>query len=202
MFYERVVIGSQIIVRVTNGGDVATLVIAVVGVVLGAGSLVWQIASRHLERPRLKLALKRAWADAAHTQMVTAPLGGEVPTTLQSQGSVVPYLAVDVQNVGRFPVGVRSVTATMERGFGYSEPGNALNPPRDHRIQPFAVSTWYLPMQPIQAMVDASAATLPGMNHAQEVRVCVEPEFGKPLVTKKSFVRITPRPVGSPTGQG
>src|SRR5277367_4348406 len=101
-------IAAQVVVHVTNSEDSTALVFAVVGIVLGAVSLVWQIASRQLERPRLKLTLKQAWADPAHTSIVTAPISDDMnaPTAPPAQGFTIPYLAVEVQNVGRFPTGI------------------------------------------------------------------------------------------------
>ena len=110
---------------------------------------------------------------------------------MQEQGLTVRWLAVEVQNVGRFPVAVRSATAKTEDGFGMSSAGGTLNPGPEDRIEPFAFSTWYVQWDGIQAMVDATAATRPGWNRAKEVRMEVEPAFGKPIVTKE-FVTITP----------
>ena len=61
-----------------------------------------------------------------------------------SQGLTVRYLAVEVQNVGRFPVAVRSVMAKSKADIGFSQLASALNPADDHRIEPFAFSTWFV----------------------------------------------------------
>jgi hypothetical protein len=64
---------DQIVVHVSDGSNVLTLGIAVVGGLLGALSFGWQLLSRRLEQPRLRVKLRRAWADPAHTQVVTGP---------------------------------------------------------------------------------------------------------------------------------
>jgi hypothetical protein len=54
---------THVIVRVISEGgqDLSALVIAITGVLLGAGSLGWQLLSHQLENPRLKLELVKGW---------------------------------------------------------------------------------------------------------------------------------------------
>jgi hypothetical protein len=63
---------AQVVVYLDSGPDVITLVIAVTGLVLGAMSFGWQLLSRRLEQPRLKLRLRRAWADPGSDGQGTA----------------------------------------------------------------------------------------------------------------------------------
>jgi len=122
---------------------------------------------------------------------MTAPLDvdPEMVDYILSQGYTMPLLGVIVTNTGRMPASIGSHSAKLDSGFGFTRLGADINPPRDHRLEPYSSATWWIDLEPVEQMVNLAAKD-PRYNHPQHVRMVVTPGTGKAITTKESIVIV------------
>jgi hypothetical protein len=178
----------DVVVKVVNSGGVSsdlTLAIAVLGLVLGAVSFAWQVISRQLDDPRLKVRLKRAWMNG--TAVITGPVGDtNGDRWAAEQGYRTRLLAAVVENRGRHAISIEGVSSVAEDGTGFQQLGAHYNPERPYRLEPFSSATWYVPLDLIEAGVETSSITNPAKwgGKPQKVRLVVSPTVGDAIKTK------------------
>jgi hypothetical protein len=118
--------------------QVATLVIAVVAVVLSASSLCWQAATFVLTGGRVTVELVVGALDATGSNLVTAPISGMTQTfgdTLRAQGFTRPVVGVQVHNVGRGLATITEWSLVMQDGTALTPTGASIGPPLAHRME-------------------------------------------------------------------
>lgn len=126
--------------------EVPTFVLAVLGVVMSAFALGWNVYEYRLSGGRLKAAAVVVWkyrGDAFAIPISADPLGRPL-----SADPWLPFLGVTVQNVGRLPVSVTSIHFKFESGIAFmptAQEGAAL--PR--RLEPGDEDTWCVPWQTV-----------------------------------------------------
>lgn len=181
--------GTEVVVKVVHdsAADIVTLVIAILGLVISVASASWQVWSRRLDDPRLRVQLLRGYL--GNGGIISAPASAADSWQLMaSQGYTERLLGVEVTNVGRFPISVENAIAQAEpSGVSFHRPGWHINPEQNHRLEPFSSASWWVDMPSIAAMVQAGAGTKPEWNQTQQVRMVVRASGGKSAKTKESL---------------
>jgi hypothetical protein len=134
---------TVIVKPVAGGGDWATTLIAVVGLVLAVGSLIWQAASFRLSGSRVSVDIGEGARHVSGTAVVSAP-GPALRNQMQAmvaQGFTDPVLAVEVRNRGRSPTNVLAVAVAFDNGASYSS--TTFEPPLPFRLEAESEETWY-----------------------------------------------------------
>lgn len=187
-------LAAQVMVKVISqpsGTNVATLVIAVLGLLTALGSVVWQAVSYSRSGPRLRITMKRGYVGMG--QMVSGPVKLDSTKQMADQGLTERFVGVEVTNVGRLPISIDGAEARMENGMAFMETGLSINPPAGTRIEPHSSKSWWVRWEMAVAMVQTTAAIgSEKSNRALKVRMMVKPTVGKPLTTKE-HISISPR---------
>lgn len=134
-----------------DGMDVATLTIAVLGLVLAAVSLSWQVVQHLLSGPRV--AVELLWGGTGPDRVATGPIRGSLDA-FRHAGVSDPIFAVKGRNRGRLPVDVTGFTVELEGAGGYSVAGWRLNPELPHRLNSGSEVAFYVPLNDVQRAVD------------------------------------------------
>src|SRR5262249_14904712 len=143
--------------------QVATLVIAVLGVVMSALSLGWQAATFVLTGGRVKAELYLSFGG------VDSVIGTGIPSADEDQrraeGPTGARAVMLVRNVGRLPVTVadRSLVARIH-GFRISQ-GVWLGPPLPHRMEGGEATEWDIDSDAVKRLLTEAARTF---NHPVE----------------------------------
>lgn len=192
--------------------EIATLFIAVAGVLLSALSLGWQAATHVLTGGRAQIGLRIGAIHHTGRGMLTArpeSLGRECYEQCAQQGYTRPVICVQVRSVGRMPITVERwgivastrseggsllsrVEAERTRGQGmeFLPVADSIGPPLPHRLEAGGASeTWAIDGESVSALVAATAGAfkLPSV----VIRGKVELGSGRTLVTAESM-RIMP----------
>jgi hypothetical protein len=163
--------------------EIATLAIAVAGVLLGALSLGWQAATFFLSGPRVRVRL-RAGLFGPGGVVVGKPeavLVGDQRKRLEHEGFTEPVLAVTAVNGGRLPTTINSWGIVVGGGVTLRE-FDAHGPSLPHRLEPHEEATWYASAANAMAAVAASAATF-GERSARMIRAQIETPAGGVVVS-------------------
>jgi hypothetical protein len=144
-----------------SGNEIATLAIALLGVVLSALSLGWQAATFFLEGGRIKAVFQPGFSGGAG--VVTMPMAQFTDqatiNTMMSQGFTQAVVAIRVRNVGRLPVTVASWSVVTRPGVVEWQPiGAALGPRLPHRLEAGESEMWATDFGSVRAMVVATAS--------------------------------------------
>ena len=139
-----------------SGLDIATLVIAVAGLVTAAVSLSWQVVVHRLtgSRVRVELVMGALAGDA----YVSGPAATFDPASLIAQGFGPLVVGVRGRNVGRLAVDITHWDIYTGDGFGYTLPGYPLNPNLPHRLEPGSTVTFLYPIDHVRALITSKAA--------------------------------------------
>lgn len=134
--------------------EVVTAAVAVLGVLLGALSLGWQIASHMLTGGRAKAellmgALGRGGMATGSVKSVDEAAMKD----LAEEGFTQPVIVVRVRNVGRLPVTVTGWSIATGRGVAYKPLGDSIGPPLSHRLEAGETEDWAVDATRIRAMV-------------------------------------------------
>jgi hypothetical protein len=135
---------------------VATLVIAVVGLVLSAVSVTWQVLQHRLSGPRVRVEL--LWGGIGGGRVVTGPIRGTLDSFaggFPNSQAVEPIAAVRGRNIGRLPVDVTAFAVEFDGGHSVGFPGWNLNPTSPHTLKPGSAVVFYLPLNLVDATIRA-----------------------------------------------
>lgn len=142
---------------------IATLAIAVLGVLLSALSLGWQAATFVLTGGRVRAELRAGGIDPGGG-MVTGPakdMSLRQANELKAQGFTRPVVAVQVRNVGRLPVVITGWSLVTEPGgVGFHPMADSIGPPLDHRLEAGAPAIWAVDGGAAQRLVRVTAEAL------------------------------------------
>ncbi len=157
----------------TDASATATLVIAVVGLVLSVASLVWQATTFRLSGPRVRVEL--LIGAVSRNGFATAPLGSGWQRSLeqlQANGLPTAVLAVRVRNVGRQATSVERYEAAFNNRASYSltvpPPGCPSLP---YRLEAEAQAVWWLPLEDVAQFVVRSQNVLSKPMTAAAMRI-------------------------------
>jgi hypothetical protein len=180
---------APIIVKTPGGKNAVTLVIAVVGVILATGSLVWQIASHRLAGPRLEVKMVRGQKSLTGIMSMPVNVDSDMVAQFVAQGYTEPLLGAEVPNRGRMAIGIASVVAEAESGVGWSRLEWDINPPKDFRLEPYASAKWWVDATPMENAVKVIAQhNEKWRSRPQAARMVVTPAVGKVLRSKEALV--------------
>jgi hypothetical protein len=133
--------------------ETATLVIAVVGVTLGALSLIWQATTWLLTGPRVKVSLREGFRGPGGAILGPRALYTDAGlAALRRQGFTDPILAIEAVNVGRLPTTVRSWSIVFGNRAAYENQADPRNPQLPYRLEPHSSASWYAPLEDLQAL--------------------------------------------------
>jgi hypothetical protein len=136
--------------------EVATLVIAVIGVFLAGLSLAWQAATFLLTAPRVKVSLREGFRGPLGIMLGPPSLYTEAGrAVMEQQGYIEHVLAIEAINHGRFPATVKDWSVRFGNGAAYGNPADPLNPELPYRLDPFNSAIWYAPVEHLQALQGA-----------------------------------------------
>lgn len=179
--------------------EVATLIIAVLGLALSVASLTWQAATFVLSGSRVRADLKHGAANAAGA--LTGPPGSSPLMSLVAQGFTEEVLGIEVRNLGRLAATVDRVQAALAGGMKLDLLHDVAGPQLPHRLEPQSAASWFMPAAPIRRAVAASAQVL---GRADPCEVWMEVEVvGKVVRTRQSMrlgSRTGVRPLSSREG--
>jgi hypothetical protein len=162
----------------------ATLVIAVLGLVLSVVSLTWQGATFVLSGSRFRADLKHGAANAGG--VVHGPPGSQPLQSLAAEGFTAEVIGVEVRNVGRLAATVDRVEASLANGLKVNLFSELLGPSLPHRLEPQSSASWFMPAAPIRRTVAVSAHVL---KRADPCKVWIEVEIvGKHVRTRQSML--------------
>lgn len=140
----------------------AAFAVALVGLLVAALSLGWQIASWALSGRRVRVVLQhgvqgRGGFAIGPVERNSAPRRVD---TLRSQGWDGPeVLAIEVINVGRSTLTVRTYSVhAIGSGMSYTPIGDVIGKPLPFRLEPGESETWYSDMQDARALVSSLPA--------------------------------------------
>jgi hypothetical protein len=136
-----VVIKSLPVVVHNGGSDLTTTILAVVGVVLAIGSLVWQAWTFRLSGSRVRFTIQVAMLDRVTGEGIGLPdMTTDQELGLRRQGLTHPVLTVVVKNSGRSPTSVRSVKVVYSNDVVFIAPG--YDPALPFRLDAESEQTW------------------------------------------------------------
>lgn len=140
----------------------ASLIIAIISLVLAAGSVGAQLGTWVLDGGRSRLTLLHGVVGMGG--IVSGPVGRDGSPldlrTVQAQGPTGDELVgVRVANVGRAPLRVTSYGVKLVRpGLAFTPLGDAIGPSLPCTIEPGSSETWYAQMRSARALVAAAGA--------------------------------------------
>jgi hypothetical protein len=164
--------------------DIATLAIATAGLGLAMLSLGWQAATFVLSGSRVRVDILKG--SLGRGSLITGP-----PDTWQdianisalaAQGFTEEVLAVEVRNVGRMPVSVEKVTASLANGIAFEE-SQYQHAPLPYRLEPGSSQKWWVTLPALKAALAAS-----GLQQA-EAFFSIGLGTGKIVQTKRTTLR-------------
>jgi hypothetical protein len=172
-----------------TGLDVATFVIAVVGLAVATASVVWQMATFKLEGGRVKVKLLvGAMANNGRGVALNDPhrVTPESLKSLAAQGFGMPVIAVTVRNVGRADVTVQRWSIKHEAsGLAFVPIGDSIGKELPFRLAAGASETWAADLRTALALPDAGRAIKP--NSRGKVRGLVELADGRTYRSRATF---------------
>ena len=175
--------------------QVATLVIAVVGLGLAALSLGWQLATFFLTGPRVKVDLHEGFKSASGELMTGAAsiYTNEGRAALERLGYTEHVLAIEAINTGRLAATVNGWSIEFGNGALYENPSDMLNPKLPYRLEPHTSQLWCAPVENLRAVEwkDPNATTVRGVVRlAGRRRV----RSRNALIVEEEEIRIAPEP--------
>jgi hypothetical protein len=136
--------------------EVATLVIAVVGLALAMLSLGWQAATFFLSGPRVKVYLREGLRGPVGVMLAPASIyTGEGRDALTRMGYTEHVLGVEAVNRGRLPATIGHWSLKFKNDVAYQNPTDPTNPSLPFRLEPETSATWYAPAEDLQEVQDA-----------------------------------------------
>ncbi|HWD37317.1 MAG TPA: hypothetical protein VG944_00585 [Fimbriimonas sp.] len=126
--------------------QIATLIIAVVGIVLAGLSLGWQAATFTLSGPRVKVNLREGFRGPRGIMIAPpAVYTDNGLETLAQQGYSEHVLAVEAINRGRLPATIENWSLRFGNGAAYSNPTDGGNLSLPYRLDSHTRANWYAP---------------------------------------------------------
>jgi hypothetical protein len=166
--------------------DVATFVIAVLGLVVATGIAVWQGATFILSNGRARVTVFVGASNGDAT--IQAAADKETPEQILSfsaRGYRDPFIGVKVENYGRAPIFVDRWGLRHDSGLKVF-PLHATGPDLPYRIEAGANESWRMDLQPAIDVEDATDKTY----SAGALRGSVELGDGRVVESRKTF-RLT-----------
>jgi len=167
----------------------ATLVIAVLGLVLAVVSLTWQAATFVLSGSRVRAELKHGARNAGVA--VTGPPGSQQLKSLAAQGFTEEVIGVEVRNVGRLAATVDRVQAAIAGGIKLEMLRELAGPSLPHRLEPQSAASWFVPAAPVRRAVATSAQVL---NQVDPCEAWMEVEVVGKVVRTRQSMQLGSRP--------
>jgi hypothetical protein len=170
--------------------DFVTLGVAIFGVSLAALSLSWQAATFFLSGSRIRVRIRHGAVRGDQTR-VSFPINASESDVayLRKQGYTKDVAVAEVRNRGRLAISVESVSIKTHDKYGFAVLEDPENPALPFRLEPGAMQTWHVPIEPVQALANMDG-------RPRRIGMVVEFGSGKVIETKKSIV-VDPSP-----GQG
>jgi hypothetical protein len=169
--------------------QVATFVIAVLGLVVSAVNATWSVAQWKLNGARPAVELIVGAVAANGSGLVSMPVrAGSDPNfgRLAEQGFTRPVIGITVTNTGRLPVRVQRWTIQCAKnGTSFAPVGQSLGPPLPYVLEAGAQETWVVDLQAAKAL--SSAATVITNKAPEPVVGTVQLGSGQSLKTKESL---------------
>jgi hypothetical protein len=169
-----------------NSFEVGTLVVAVLGLLLSIVSLIWQAATYVLSGSRVRAELKYGSRNA--DVVVSGPAGWR---RFAAQGLDEEVIGIEVRNVGRMAASIDSIHAALPRGTKTTMLQSIIGPPLPHRLEPQSVASWFLPLEPVRAIVGTAAEVFKRRNPSQ---VWMEVMVAGKVVRSRQSMRLGSRP--------
>lgn len=166
--------------------EIATLVIAIIGLILAVVSLLWQAATFVLSGPRVKVRLREG-IRGDHGGALLGPIENYTAdglAALTAQGYSEHVLGIEVVNTGRLPATIRTWGLRFGNRAVYTHNLDPRNPPLPHRLEPATSEVWYVPVANLQELqgdfVDQS-------REAATARADVDLATGKTVSSRDGF---------------
>jgi hypothetical protein len=167
--------------------EIASFVLAVLGLVLAVVSLVWQFATFRLSGGNATALLKAGVLTNGMSILNAADkmTPDQLETTLQQHGGL-PVIGVEVRSTGRMPVTVRSWGLRAPSGVVVNPISDQVGPSLKHTIDPYDSATWLTPFSNALAVASAERVLSPTLEVVQLVGV-VELADGRVIVTGETI---------------
>lgn len=173
------------------------LAIGLAGLLLATVSLTWQAVTFRLTGSRVVAHLRVGSVTGnplSGQQVLSSAVGRDWTTRLLAliqQHEGTPVLMLVASNVGRLSVGMETAEAVVDDGTRYSQPGWNVNPVMGATLGAGHTVSWYVPLLPVQAVVDTIDTVAGAEKRPRSVRMELHLGTGKAVRTRES-IRITP----------
>ena len=167
-------------------------VLACIALVISLASVGWQVVTFVGSGSRVTARLKLGLYDAAMTMAIVLPLTKTAFTDSKSvidRGYSTRCLVVEVSNIGRIGVDVIRCRAKLTNG-AILDPLSSVpaNPKPNTRLEPGQTQIWYIPLSPLQGVVDvAHAGRMPNSSPVQKAWGLIELGTNKEIRTKDEW---------------
>lgn len=150
-----------------NSADIATLIVAILGVMMAALALVWQALAWRLDgaRPSAELHIgATGYGGVAHGKVGNDRQFPHLSTMSEQGWNGQPLIGIKVTNRGRSRVKITGLgifvkdgafTVSVHRGFA------ADSPAIPHWIEGNDVATWWVPLDEMRALVKVNRVKAP-----------------------------------------
>jgi hypothetical protein len=166
--------------------ELATLLVAVFGVFLGALSLGWQMASRGHVSSRVDVELRIGAMPPGESVLISGPLRSMTAASmvrLASLGYTRPVIAVRVRNVGRAPATIMQWSMVDNSGNAMTPNANSIGQPLPYQLQVGESQTWAVDADVVRAMGEATAVALFDLSSSLQMRGRIELAGGRVIDT-------------------
>jgi hypothetical protein len=142
--------------------QLVTLCIAILGVVVAGSSLTWQVVAFALAGSRVQVQLLAGalMEQSGGTGMASGPLNDFDPDVFITQGARRFYFVVRAANVGRLPISITGAQVVNDKGWGYSVPGDPINPATPYRLESGSQVNFYVAMNEVREIQRINGASM------------------------------------------
>lgn len=153
-------------------GDLATTIVASLGVALALASLAWQAWSFKATGSRITVEVARGLKRGNAVAMTTADAKPSEIEGLRKQGFTEPTVAVRIYNAGRGSTSIVDILLSVGGGSGVTDA--KLDPPLPFRLEGESEKTWHFDARLVQGVAQVWSEAAPDSSwdtvHA-EVRI-------------------------------
>jgi hypothetical protein len=144
---------------VVHNSDLATTILAALGIGLALLSLAWQAWSFLLSGSRVTVEVRSGLRSATGALTIPGTANATALEQVRAQGFHEPALAVEVNNAGRGPTSI--VRLDLHFGKGAAVSNTVFDPPLPFRLDGESEQTWLFDAQLARAYAQTLAKTVP-----------------------------------------
>jgi hypothetical protein len=192
------VVHALTVVVHTGGDDLATTILATLGVALSLLSLAWQFVSFRLSGSRVSVVLRSGMRDGSAVVTIPGTADPEHLKMVRAQGFTDPVLGVEVNNSGRSPTNIVSVSIVYPNGAAFTL--TTVDPPLPFKLDAESEKTWYFSADEITTYARAMEQVFEGPAPLTVQGRAGIGGTGKFVVSDNTVTLELPKPTASTSG--